>query len=176
MRTGAKVGVSGRSDLAGREAAKGERRPAGGSMPGEGATGAAGPLPAAVRPAAGEDMPRADMAVCGGIPQARQKWRQIGGRKVRAMAKLDESKAAWIVRRKAEGRMANRQIAEAMGVKVRRVQVLWPGAATFPRPRSSSRCPWAGRPAAWRGVGSTARSPACTRGAGRWGGPYGGVH
>ena len=122
VRTGAKVGVSERSDLA----AKDDRRPAGGSMPGESVTGAAGLL-AAVRPAAGEDMPRADMAVCGGIPQARQKWRQIGGRKVQAMARLDESKAAWIVRRKAEGGMTNRQIAEAMGVKVRWVQVLWPG-------------------------------------------------
>ena len=65
MRTGAKVGVSERSDLAGREAAKGGRRPAGGNMPGESVTGAAGPPLAAVCPAAGEDMPRADMVVCG---------------------------------------------------------------------------------------------------------------
>ena len=48
------------------------------------------------------------MAVCRGIPQALQKWRQIGGRRVRAMAKLDESRAAWFMRRKAEGGMANR--------------------------------------------------------------------
>ena len=121
-------------------------------MPGEGATGAAGPLPAAVRPAAGEDMPRADMAVCGGIPQARQKWRQIGGRKVRAMAKLDESKVTWIVRRKAEGRMTNRQIAEAMGVKVRWVQVLWsryrhlsPAEIQFPLPMGRPSGGMAGR-------------------------------
>ena len=94
VRTSAKVSVSERSDLAGREAAKDGRRPEGGNVPGESATGSAGPLLAAVHPAAGEDMPRADMAVCRGIPQARQKWRQIGGRNVQAMAKLDESKAA----------------------------------------------------------------------------------
>ena len=51
--------------------------------------GAAGPLPAVVRPGAGKDMLGADMAVCGGIPQAWQKWRQIGGRKVLAMSRLD---------------------------------------------------------------------------------------
>ena len=83
VRTGAKVGASERSDRAWREAAKG------GNMPGESVAGAAGPLPAVVRPGAGKDMLGADMAVCGGIPQAWQKWRQIGGRKVLAMSRLD---------------------------------------------------------------------------------------
>ena len=64
VRTGAKVGVSERSDLAGRKAAKSGRQPANGNMPEGNVTGAAGPPLAAVRPAAGEDMPRADMAVC----------------------------------------------------------------------------------------------------------------
>ena len=39
-------------------------------------------------------LPRADMVVCGGVPETRRKWRQVGRREVRAMAKLDESKAA----------------------------------------------------------------------------------
>ena len=96
------------------------------------------------------------------------------------MAKLDEPKAAWIVRRKAEGRMTNRQIAEAMGVKTRRVQVLWPGyrhlspaEIQFPLPMGRPSGGMAG------GGGSTARPPACTRGAGRGvggGRPDGRVH
>ena len=65
VRTGAKVSASERSDRAWREAAKG------GNMPGESVAGAAGPLPAVVRPAASKDMLGADMAVCGGIPYSR---------------------------------------------------------------------------------------------------------
>ena len=72
-----------------------------------------------------DDVPRADVVVCGDVPDARRKWRQVGGRKVRAMAKLDESKVVWIARQKAKGKMANREIAEAMGVNVRWVQALW---------------------------------------------------
>ena len=52
---------------------------------------------------AGEDVPRADVSVCGGVPEARRKWREIGGRKVKVARKLDESKVAWIVRQKAGG-------------------------------------------------------------------------
>ena len=76
------------------------------------------------RPSDG-DIPRADMSAFGDDPKARRKWRQIGSRKVRVATRLDEPKAAWIVRQKARGEMTDAQIAESMGVKVRRVQVLW---------------------------------------------------
>ena len=56
-----------------------------------------------------------------GTPQGRRKWRQIGSQKVRVATRLDEPKAAWIVRQKARGEMIDAQIAELMGVKVRRV-------------------------------------------------------
>ena len=57
------------------------------------------------------DAPRADVAVCGGVPVSRRKWRHVGGRKVRAMAKLDESKVGWIVSQKRKGAMTSAQIA-----------------------------------------------------------------
>ena len=65
---------------------------------------------------------------------------------------LDESKVTWIVRRKAEGKITNRQIAEAMGVKVRWVQVLWsryrhlsPAEIQFPLPMGRPSGGMAGR-------------------------------
>ena len=86
-------------------------------------------------------LPRADMVVCGGVPEKRQKWRQVGRREVRAMAKLDESKVAWIVREKAKGELTNSQIAESMNVSVRWVQRIWarykhlrPSEVQFPMP------------------------------------------
>ena len=69
--------------------------------------------------------PKADMVVCGGVREKRRKWRHAGRRKVRAGAKLDESKVVWIVREKAKGELSNKQIAEPMGVTVRWVQILW---------------------------------------------------
>ncbi len=76
----------------------------------EGGTGAppVGPVRAPAEP------PRADMVAREGVPTKRQRWRQIGSRKVRVAAKLDESKVAWIVRQKAGGKATNREIAEAM--------------------------------------------------------------
>lgn len=88
-----------------------------------------------------EQLPRADVVVCEGAPVKRQKWRQIGSRKVRVAKKLDESKVAWILREKAKGEMTNRQIAESMKVSVRWVQRLWakyghlsPPTVQFPMP------------------------------------------
>ena len=90
---------------------------------------------------AGGGVPRADMSVCGGVPEARRKRRQIGSRKVRVVRKLDESKLARIVRQKADGAMTNRQIAEAMGARTRWVQARWaryrhlsPADVQFPMP------------------------------------------
>ena len=86
-------------------------------------------------------VPRADVSVCGGVPEARRKRRQIGSRKVRVVRKLDESKLARIVRQKADGAMTNRQIAEAMGARTRWVQARWarykhqrPADVQFPMP------------------------------------------
>ena len=105
----------------------------------------------------GAGVPKADVSVCGGVAEARRKRRQIGNRKVGVTRKLDESKAAWIVRQKAGGGMTSRQIAEAMGARTRRVQARGPGTSTSALPTSSSLCPWTGRPAACRGGASTAR-------------------
>ena len=93
------------------------------------------------------------------------------------MAKLDESKAAWIMRRKAEGRMTNRQIAKAMGVKVRRVQALWPG-HRHPSPAEIQFPLPMGRPSggmAGRGEHGAAAGLRPRRRAGAWGrgGPHG---
>ena len=57
---------------------------------------------------AGEDVPKADVSVCGGVLEARRKWRQIGGPRHKVAGKLGESKLAWIVRQKAGGGMTNR--------------------------------------------------------------------
>ena len=93
-----------------------------------------------------------------GRPQGGRKWRQIGSRKVRVAARLDESKAAWIVRQKARGEVANAQIAESMGVKVRWVQVLWARYRHLrpPTPVSAAHGQAVGRPAGAPRAGAVA--------------------
>ena len=102
----------------------------------------AAPLRQALAAEAAEaQLPRADVVVCGGAPVKRQKWRQVGRRKVRVAKKLDESKVVWIVKAKAKGELSNKEIAEPMNVTVRWVQILWarykhlrPPDVQFPRP------------------------------------------
>ena len=51
--------------------------------------------------------------------------RHIGGPGPGIVGKLDRSKAAWIIRQKQKGKMANREIAETMGVSISWVKKLW---------------------------------------------------
>ena len=57
-------------------------------------------------------------------PRRSQRWRHIGGRRVRVMKKLDQSKVEYIVAEKRKG-TKNHTIADAMGITVRYVQMLW---------------------------------------------------
>ena len=50
-----------------------------------------------------------------------RRWRHIGSRRIRAMKKLDESKARWIIAQKRKG-MTNARIAETMCISVRWVK------------------------------------------------------
>ena len=58
------------------------------------------------------------------LPQRSQRWRHIGGRRVRVMKKLDQSKVEYIVAEKRKG-TKNGIIAESMDITVRYVQILW---------------------------------------------------
>ncbi len=49
-------------------------------------------------------------------------WRKY---RCNGMAKLDDSKVAWIIKSKAEGRLTNRDIADAVAVSISRVQQLY---------------------------------------------------
>ena len=77
---------------------------------GDRAVGEAGGRGRAGAAAHGRGHPRADVPVCGGDPEARRKWRQIGSRKVRVATKLDELKVAWIVRQKTRGEATARRL------------------------------------------------------------------
>ena len=57
-------------------------------------------------------------------PRRSPRWRYIGGRRVRVMKKLDQSKVEYIVDEKRKG-TKNAIIAGAMGISVRYVQRLW---------------------------------------------------
>ena len=50
-----------------------------------------------------------------------RRWRHIGSRRIRAVKKLDESKARWIIAQKRKG-MTNARIAETMRISVRWVK------------------------------------------------------
>ena len=73
-------------------------------------------------------------------PRRSKRWRHIGGRRVRVMKKLDQSKVEYIVAEKRKG-TKNRIIAESMGITIRYVQMLWArfkntpqGSIVFPAP------------------------------------------
>lgn len=57
-------------------------------------------------------------------PRRSRRWRHIGGRRVRVMKKLDQSKVEYIVAEKRKG-TKNRIMAVSMGITVRYVQMLW---------------------------------------------------
>ena len=64
-------------------------------------------------------------------------WRNIGSRRVRMMAKLDQAKVEWIVRERCKG-TSSAEIARHMKVSVRWVQKLCrryqDGCVSFPKP------------------------------------------
>ena len=77
-------------------------------------------------------------------PRRSPRWRHIGGRRVRVMKKLDQSKVEYIVAEKRKG-TKNSIIAESMDITVRYVQMLWARFRDTPRGRIVFPAPM-GRP------------------------------
>ena len=67
-------------------------------------------------------------------PRRSRRWHHIGGRRVRVMKKLDQSKVEYIVAEKRKG-SKNATIAEAMGISAGYVQKLWAGFKNAPKDR-----------------------------------------
>ena len=109
--------------------------------------------------AAEAQLPGAGAAACGARPRSGRNG-QVARREVRAAKNLCESRAAWIVKEKARGGLADGEIAEPMNVSVRRAHIPW---ARHRHAGPSARC------AASHAHGTPVRVPARTQGSRRGG-------
>ena len=134
-------------------------RPAVGRASGGDASDAAPLRRAPAAEAAEAQLPGAGAAACGARPRSGRNG-QVARREVRAAKNLCESRAAWIVKEKARGGLADGEIAEPMSVSVRRAHIPWAG---HRHAGPSARC------AAYHAHGTPVRVPARTQGSRRGG-------
>ena len=80
-----------------------------------------------MRACSAQELPEAgvEMKVGGSARRSRARFKQVGGRRVRLMRKLDEDKVRWIIREKIKGEMTGRKIAERMEISEIWVKKLW---------------------------------------------------